>query len=48
MHPLAEAPSRQAIIVDPVRESMNNLHFPMPGRIGKAVAANLRGGKTDE
>ena len=28
-------------------EIMNNLDLPMPGKIGEAVLANLRGGKTD-
>lgn len=29
-------------------EIMNNLDLPMPGKIGEAVSANLRGGNTDE
>jgi sulfur dioxygenase len=28
-------------------EIMKNLNLPMPGKIGEAVSANLRGGKTD-
>lgn len=28
-------------------EIMNNLDLPMPGKIGEAVSANLRGGNTD-
>ena len=28
-------------------EIMKNLNLPMPGKIGEAVSANLRGGKAD-